>query len=101
MGTPLAVLFNIVVDILAILIINRAKREGLVSGVIPHLVDDGVSILQYADNTILFMDHDFEKARNLKAILCAFEQVSGLKISFHKSYIFCFGTAKECKKQYC
>jgi hypothetical protein len=61
--------------------------------VIPHLVDGGLSILQYADDTILFMEHDIEKARNLKLILAAFEQLSGLKINFHKSELFCFGEA--------
>jgi retron-type reverse transcriptase len=59
-GDPLSpILFNIVVDMLTILI-NRAKEEGQISGVIPNLVDDGLSILQYADDTILFMDHNFE-----------------------------------------
>jgi retron-type reverse transcriptase len=46
-------LFNIVVDMLAILI-KRAKMEGQIDGVVPHLVDDGLSILQYADDTIIF-----------------------------------------------
>jgi hypothetical protein len=40
------------------------------------------------------MKHDLEKALNMKLILCIFEQFSGLKIIFHKSEIFCFGTAK-------
>jgi hypothetical protein len=48
------ILFNIVVDMLAILI-KRVKEEGQIIRVIPHLVDDGLSILQYADDTILFM----------------------------------------------
>jgi hypothetical protein len=63
-------------------------------------VEDGLSILQYADDTILFMEHDIEKARNMKLILCAFEELSGLKINFHKSEIFCFGEAKECENMY-
>jgi hypothetical protein len=33
-----------------------------ISGVVPHLIDGGLSILQYVDDTILFMDHDLEKA---------------------------------------
>jgi hypothetical protein len=71
-GDPLLpILFNIVVDILAILI-EHAKSDGQIEGVIPQLVDGGLSILQYADDTILFMDHDLEKARNLKLILAAF-----------------------------
>ncbi|XP_071683623.1 uncharacterized protein [Lolium perenne] len=86
-GNPLSpMLFNIVADMLAI-IIERAKFDGQIERVVPHLVDGGLSIFQYADDTILFMDHDLAKARNLKLILSAFEQLSGLKINFHKSYL--------------
>jgi hypothetical protein len=67
---------------------------------VPHLVDDGISILQYADDTIIFMDHDLDKAQNMKLLLCAFEQVSGLKINFHKSELYCFGEAQEATNQY-
>ena len=70
------------------------------AGLIPHLVDGGVSILQYADDTIIFMEHDLEKALNMKLILCIFEQLSGLKINFHKSEIYCFGKAKEAESEY-
>jgi hypothetical protein len=31
-------------------------------GVVPHPVDDGISILQFADDMIIFMDHDLDKA---------------------------------------
>jgi hypothetical protein len=45
-GDPLSpMLFNIVADMLAIMI-KRAKNDGLIEGVIPHLVDGGLSILQ-------------------------------------------------------
>ena len=57
-GDPMSpILFNIVADMLAILI-KRAKDDGQIRGVIPHLVDDGLSILQYADDTIIFLDHE-------------------------------------------
>jgi hypothetical protein len=47
-GDPLSpMLFNIVADMLAIMI-ECAKNDGLIEGVIPHLVDGGLSILQYA-----------------------------------------------------
>ena len=82
------------------IIIKRAKADNQISGIVPHLVDEGLSILQYADDTILFMDHDLEKARNMKLLLCAFEQLSGFKINFHKSEIFCFGAAQEYLPQY-
>jgi hypothetical protein len=94
-GDPMSpILFNIVVDMLAILI-ARAKEAGQVEGVIPHLVQDGLSILQYVDDTVIFMSHDVERARNMKLILSTFEQLLGLKINFHKSEIFCFGKAKD------
>ena len=86
-------LFNIVADMLAVMI-ERAKVDGQIDGVVNHLVDGGLSILQYADDTILFMDHDLEKARNLKLILSAFEQLSGLKINFHKSELFWRGSRR-------
>jgi hypothetical protein len=99
-GDPLSpIQFNIAADMLSILI-SRAKTEGQIGGVVPHLVDGGSSILQYADDTILFMEHDLEKAQNMKLLLCAFEQLSGLKINFHKSEIFCFGEAMNFKSQY-
>jgi hypothetical protein len=70
------------------IMIARAKEDGQVDGLIPHLVDGGFSILQYADDTIIFMEHNLEKALNMKLILCIFEELSGLKINFHKSEIF-------------
>ena len=82
------------------MLVNRAKQDGQVGGLIPHLVDGGVSILQYADDTIIFMEHDLAKARNMKLVLCLFEQLSGLKINFNKSELFCFGRAKEEQERY-
>jgi hypothetical protein len=53
-GDPFSpILFNIVADVLAIMI-ARAKEEGQVGGLIPHLVDGGISILQYTVDRILF-----------------------------------------------
>lgn len=94
-GDPLSpMLFNLVADMLAILI-ARAKEDGQVEGLIPHLVEGGISILQYADDTIIFMEHNLEKALNMKLILCIFEQLSGLKINFPNNEVFCFGKSKE------
>jgi hypothetical protein len=93
------ILFNIVVDMLAILI-NRAKNGGQISGVIPNIIDNGLSILQYADDTILFKDHNLEQATNMKMPLAAFEQLSRLKNNYHKSELFYFGEAKDHELQY-
>ena len=44
-GDPLSpILFNIVADMLAVMI-DRAKLDEQIEGVIPHLVDGGLSIL--------------------------------------------------------
>jgi retron-type reverse transcriptase len=90
------ILFNIVVDMLTILI----KRVKLIDGVVPHLVDNVLSILQYAYDTLIFMDDNLDKAKNLKLVLCTFEQLLGLKINFYKSEIFCFGEVRNSENIY-
>jgi hypothetical protein len=79
---------------------KRAKDDDQIKGVIPHLVEDELSILQYANDTILFMDHDLEQAKNVKLLLCVFEQLFGLKINFHQSEIFCYEEAKHYEQEY-
>jgi hypothetical protein len=99
-GDPLSpILFNIAVDMLAI-IINRAKDLGKVGGVVPHMVDGGLSILQYADDMIIFVEDYLERAKNMKLVLCAFEQLSGLKINFPKIELFSYGAAKGLELEY-
>ena len=39
-------------------------------------------------------ENNLDQAVNMKILLCAFEQLSGLKINFHKSELFCYGEAK-------
>jgi hypothetical protein len=58
-------LFEKVADMLAILI-ARSKESEQFDGLIPHLVDKGISILQYTNGTIAFMPHSLEKALNMK-----------------------------------
>jgi hypothetical protein len=65
------ILLNIIVHMLAILI-AREKEDGQVAGIIPHLVDGRILILQYADDTIIFMEYDLEKSLNIKLVLLYF-----------------------------
>jgi hypothetical protein len=46
------------------------------------------------------MDNDQERAKNMKLLLCAFEQLLGLKINFHKSKLFFYGAAKTNQNEY-
>jgi hypothetical protein len=44
-GDPLShLLFNLVADMLNLLI-SRAKEEGQINGLVPHLIEGGISIL--------------------------------------------------------
>jgi hypothetical protein len=92
-------LFNLVADGLACLI-HKAQNEGLIKGLIPHIIRNGCCCLQYADDTIFFIQDCLEGARNLKFIFCLFEHMSGLKINFHMSENYCFGEANEVKELY-
>jgi hypothetical protein len=45
------------------ILINQAKHNGQIDGVVPRLVDNGLSILQYADDTLIFMDDNLRKLK--------------------------------------
>jgi hypothetical protein len=86
-GDPFApTLFNIAVNSLSKMI-NMALQNGLILGLADHIVDGGCSILQYADDTVLFIQDDVNSAINLKLLLYTFESMSGLKINFEKSEV--------------
>ena len=86
-GDPLSpLLFNIAVDTLSKMI-ALAQSNKLITGLIPEYIENGVVILQYADDTILCLEDDLEKAKNMKYLLYLFESMSGLKINFNKSEI--------------
>jgi len=95
------ILLNIVIDMLSILI-KRAKDDGQIRAIIPHLVEDGLSIFfQYADDTILFMDHDVEKEQNLGT--CCFVSLKNhqvLRLTSTKVIFFCYGETKRRKHEY-
>lgn len=87
-GDPLSpILFNFVADCLTRMV-HQAQEKGLITGLISHIVPNGVAILQYADDTIIFLRHDTNGAVHLKLLLYLFEMLAGLKINFDKSEIF-------------
>jgi hypothetical protein len=51
----------------------KAASHNLISGLLPHVIEGGVVSLQYADNIVLFLEDDLEKANNLK---CYFDAMS-------------------------
>jgi hypothetical protein len=46
------------------------------------------------------MENDLERAKSMKLLLYAFEQLSGLKINFYKNELFCYGAAKSNQIEY-
>jgi hypothetical protein len=64
------------------IIIEHTKNDRQIEGVVPHLVDGGLYLLQYVDDMILFMEHDTE--RDLFFLLSALEKLSKFKINLHK-----------------
>lgn len=67
--------------------IHKAQESNLITGLISHIIPHGVAILQYADDTILFLKHDLEGATHMKFLLYLLEMLAGLKINFNKSEI--------------
>jgi hypothetical protein len=80
--------------------VYRAQQNFLVTGRISNLIPNGIAILQYVDDTILCMEDDEEKARNIKLLLYMYEQMDGLKINFEKSKILLVGGDNELAVKY-
>lgn len=86
-GDPLSlILFNFVADHL-IRMVENAQENGLFTRLIDHIVPNGVAILQYANDTIIFLKHDVVGARNMKMLLYMYEMMARLKINFNKSEV--------------
>lgn len=63
----------------------KGVQSGLVRGMCPNFCAGGVICLQYADDTLLFVENNPRIAINLKWILTCFEMISGMPINYHKS----------------
>jgi hypothetical protein len=69
----------------------KAQQNNLITRLVKELIPNGIVVLQYADDTIVYLEHDVEKAKNVKLLLYMFEQMLGLKINFEKSEIVLVG----------
>ena len=99
-GDPMSpTLFNMVAECLTKMVLS-AQDNGLITGFAADIIDKGVAILQYADDTVLCIKHDPEQAVNLKLLLYLFELMSGLKINFMKSEIMSIGGDNDVLKFY-
>jgi len=67
--------------------LSRASASGVIQGLIPNLIDGGLTHLQYADDTVIFLDFTSENLMNLRLILKCYEAISGMKINFDKNEV--------------
>jgi hypothetical protein len=94
-GDPLSpLLFNLVADVFSRMLMKAAKQN-LMTGLLPQVIEGGIISLQYADDTLLFLENNLEKASNLKWLLVCFEQMSGMKINYDKSDLLTIGLEED------
>ncbi|KAK2659185.1 hypothetical protein Ddye_005718 [Dipteronia dyeriana] len=86
-GDPiLPFLFNIVIESLSCLL-KKAFELDMLRGAVFGREELHLSHLQFADDTIIFLEPKLEYLINSKRILRCFELASGLRINFHKSCV--------------
>ena len=84
-GDPFSpLLFNLVVDVFAKMVI-KGSQAGLIRGLCPNFHPGAVTCLQYAADTLPFVDNDHRAAINLKWAMTCFQLISGMSINYHKS----------------
>ena len=94
-GDPLSpLLFDAIADALGTMI-GAAKEAGHLRGLVPHLIEGGITHLQYADDTVLFLELDDSSIATAKFLLYCFEAMSGLKINYQKSEVLVLGVDQE------
>jgi hypothetical protein len=75
--------------------IDNAKLAGKIKGLVPNLIEGGLTHLQYANDTIIFLNMDDQSIIHTKFLLYCFENMSGLKINYQKSEVFVLGCSEE------
>lgn len=63
-----------------------AKLERLIEGLRVGKDNVELSLLQYADDTLIFLPHNAEKILNIKRIMQCFSIMSGFDINFSTTW---------------
>jgi hypothetical protein len=74
---------------------TRAVGKGMLKGVASHLIPEGITHIQYVNDTILMVDGEDNSILHMKFVLYYFEWLSGLKINYHKNEAYTFGMDEE------
>ncbi|XP_026440533.1 uncharacterized protein LOC113339485 [Papaver somniferum] len=83
-------IFLLVVEVLSKLITDVVER-GQLTGF--QVVENGtiISLLHFADDTLIFLDASVEEVRRLFIILAVFESITGIKLNLDKSTMISVG----------
>lgn len=87
-GDPLSpLLFNIVGEVLNTML-RVSSQKGILQGISLNKDAPPITHLQYADDTVIFLDNTVNSVKGVKRVLQSFQMISGLKINFDKSEIY-------------
>ena len=99
-GDPLSLLLFILVSYVLNRMLRLASDNNLIHGIKFPCNGPEVLNIQYADDTLLFMEAFEIGLINLKRILCCFQTTSGLKINFTRSFLTGIGIPPDLTDKY-
>jgi hypothetical protein len=86
-GDPLSpLLFVLAVELLQV-IVNKAAAMNLLTQPLPQPTED-FPIVQYVDDTLMFLQTDARQLVFLKAMLHSFAESTGLRVNYRKSHMY-------------
>lgn len=87
-GDPISpLLFDLVGEVLHSML-TQAANKGIFQGIRLNKNMEQITHLQFADDTVIFLDGSIQSAIGIKRVLQCFQLMSGLKINFDKSELF-------------
>jgi hypothetical protein len=87
-----------VVDALPALL-EAASKNGRIASLVPHLVEGGLTHLQYAHDIVVTIQMEEGSMVNLKLILYCLESMSEMKINYYKSEVYVIGGDNQIKRE--
>lgn len=94
-GDPLSpLLLNLASDASGTML-DKARNSGQIQGLVPHLIEGGLTHLQYTNDTVIYLALDEQSIIYTKFLLYCFENMFGLKINYQKREVLVIGGSEE------
>lgn len=94
-GDPLSPLLFLIVGEILHCLLEETSSLNIFTGITINASNgQNISHLQFADDTILFINNDLKSVMGIRRVLQCFEILSGLKINFKKSSLYGFNGRK-------